>query len=161
MRGGAHGTDPKSEDIEGVTRGALKLADTVSGADYLSAVGVIHSFGRRMAQVFVDWDILLTPTLAAPPITVGTLKPDNEDFANYRMGPGGVFDYSPFTAVFNASGQPAMSLPLHWSEDDLPVGVHFAAAFGEDEKIMSLCAQLDGAQPWGAKQKSLIDRLSA
>lgn len=144
--------------VEGVTRGAITLADTLSGADYLEAVGEIHAFGRRMARVFLDCDVLLTATLAEPPAKVGRLKPDNTDFVDYRNGKGGVFEYSPFCAVFNASGQPAVSLPLHWTADDLPVGVHLAMAFGEDERLMSLSAQIETAAPWAGKQQALIDR---
>lgn len=144
--------------VEGVTRGAIDYADTLSGADYLQAVGEIHAFGRRMARVFLDCDVLMSPTLAEPPARIGRLKPDNPDFVDYRNGKGGVFEYSPFCAVFNASGQPAVSLPLHWSADDLPVGVHLAMAFGEDERLMSLSARIEAAAPWAAKQQALIER---
>lgn len=144
--------------IEGVTRGALAHADKISGAQYLASVNAIHAFGRRMARVFLDCDVLVTPTLAAPPIQVGLMKPDNQDFVDYRNGPGGVFEYSPYTAIFNASGQPAASLPLHWSADGLPVGVHLAMGFGADEALMSLCAQIETAAPWAATQQSLLDQ---
>lgn len=149
------------EMVEGVTRGAIAYADEISGSDYLQAVDAIHAFGRRMAYLFDGIDVLLTPTLARPPAPVGLLKPDSEDFLAYRTGPGGVFDYSPFTAVFNASGQPAVSLPLHWSADDLPVGVHLAMPFGHDERLMVLSAQIEQAAPWAGKQQELIDRLAA
>lgn len=146
--------------LDGVTRGAIAYAEDLSGADYLEAIGEIHAFGRRMAHFLARSDVLVTPTLATPPARVGMLKPDNEDFVDYRTGPGGVFDYSPFTAAFNASGQPAVSLPLHWSADDLPVGVHLAMPFGADETLMALCAQIETAQPWWGKQQTLIDRLA-
>lgn len=155
----ALGGAPLAPDmIEGVTRGALAYAEQLSGPDYLEAVNAVHAFGRRMAQVFDDCDVLITPTLAAPPAPVGRYKPDNEDFVDYRTGKGGVFDYSPFTAIFNASGQPAVSLPLHWSADGLPVGVHLAMGFGDDERLMALSAQIETAAPWAAIQQSLIDR---
>ncbi|MFV0513656.1 MAG: amidase [Jhaorihella sp.] len=143
--------------IEGVTRGAIAYAQTLSGADYLQAVGEIHAFGRRMAEVFLNCDVLLTPTLAELPAKVGRLKPDNEDFVAYRTGKGGMFEYSPFTAIFNASGQPAVTLPLHWSAAGLPVGVHLAMAFGEDERLMSLAAQIERTAPWATFQQRLID----
>lgn len=144
--------------VEGTTRGAIALAETVSGADYLEAVNTIHAFGRRMARAFLDFDVLLTPTLAEPPARIGRLKPDNEDFLDYRTGPGGVFEYSPYTAAFNASGQPAVSLPLYWNDATLPIGVHLAAAFGEDGRLMALAAQLERAAPWEGMQQSLIGR---
>lgn len=157
VRGVLGGKPLDPSQVEGVTRGAIALADTLSGADYLASLNQIHAFGRRMARLFADFDVLLTPTLATPPAPVGLYKPDFEDFMAYRTGPGGVFDYSPFTAIFNASGQPAVSLPLHWNADDLPVGVHLAMGFGEDERLMSLAAQIERAAPWAAKQQSLID----
>jgi len=144
------------EMVDGVTYAAVEHARGISGADYLSAVGAVHAFGRRMAHVFLDCDVLLTPTLATPPAPVGKYKPDFEDFVAYRNGPGSVFDYSPFTAIFNASGQPAVTLPLHWSANDLPVGVHLAMAIGEDERLMSLSGQIERAAPWADKQLSLI-----
>lgn len=143
--------------VEGVTRGAIAYAKTVSGTDYLDAVGQIHAFGRRMAHAFDDCDIILSPTLREPPCKVGYLKPDNDDWADYRNGAHSVFAYSPFTAIFNASGQPAVSLPLHWA-GDLPVGVHFAAPFGADARLMSLCGQIERAAPWAEKQMEVIRR---
>ncbi len=145
--------------LDGVTRGAIRYAEGVSGADYLESVNHVHDFGREMARAFLDFDVLLTTTLGEPPAKIGRFKPDNEDFEDYRMGPGGVFDYSPYTAAFNASGQPAVTLPLHWTADRLPVGIHLAAAFGEDEKLMSLSAQLEEAAPWAETQLSLIREL--
>jgi len=149
----------KPEDVDGVTYGAVQLGQTVSGADYLQSINTVHSFGRRMAAVFQDFDVLVTPTLAEPPAKIGRYKPDNTDFMDYRNGPDGVFSYSPYTAVFNASGQPAISLPMHWTADNLPVGVHFAAAFGEDEMLMGLATDLEEAAPWQAKQLELIRQL--
>lgn len=143
--------------IEGVTQAAIRLADTISGADYLAAVNEIHAFGYRMEGVFLDCDVLVTPTLAEPPCEIGRLKPDHDDFMAYRVGPGSVFEYSPYTAVFNASGQPAVSLPLHWSADMLPVGVHLAMAFGDDARLMSLSAQIERAAPWHATQQRLLN----
>ncbi len=156
-------TDPKvyTGKLDGVTLGAVRLAAEISGEQYLAAVETVHAFGRQMARHLSGIDVLVTPTLAEPPARVGRFKPDNEDFLAYRTGPQGVFAYSPFTAAFNASGQPAVSLPLHWTDDDLPVGVHFAASFGDDEVLMGLAAQLEEAMPWAEKQVSLIRKLSA
>ena len=151
-------TDPEAyeTEIDGVTRGAVRLAEQLSGADYLRAVGVIHAFGRQMARQLLEIDVLITPTLAEPPAQIGRFKPVNEDFLDYRSGPNGVFSYSPFAAAFNASGQPAVSLPLHWTDDDLPIGVQLAASFGDDEKLMYLAAQLEKAMPWRERQVGLL-----
>ena len=95
-------------------------------------------------------DILLSATLAEPPARIGRFNHETEDYVGYRIGPNGIFAYSPFCAVFNASGQPAASLPLAMSSNGLPIGVHLAAAFGSDETLISLCAEIEQAQPWAA-----------
>jgi amidase len=143
------------DEIEGVSRGAIAYARTLSGADYLEAVGKIHAYGREMAAFFENHDILLTATLAELPAMIGRFDHRAEDYLDYRMGPGRVFDYSPFTAAFNASGQPAASLPLHWTADGLPVGIHLAAAFGRDELLMGLCARIEEAAPWFGRRSPL------
>ena len=139
--------------VEGVGRGAVAHAQTLDSMRYLDAVGDIHDFGREMAAVFDGGpDIILSATLAEPPAKVGRFNHDTEDYVAYRTGPNGIFAYSPFCAVFNASGQPAASLPLGWSENGLPIGIHLAAAFGCDEQLIALCAEIERAAPWGAKR---------
>ena len=139
--------------VEGVGRGALAHAETLHPTRYLEAVGQIHAFGREMAAVFETGpDILLSATLAEPPAKVGRFAHKTEDYLAYRMGPNGIFAYSPFCAVFNASGQPAASLPTGWSSEGLPMGVHLAAAFGRDEQLIALCADVEKADPWAAKR---------
>lgn len=147
-RARARGRPWSAEEIEGVTRGAVSHARSVSGADYLAALNVVHAFGRQMAQFFEDHDLFVTTTLGEPPARIGRFKPDNEDFLDYRLGSAGVLSYSPTAPGFNASGQPAVSVPLHWTADGLPVGVHIAAAFGRDELLISVSAALEDASPW-------------
>jgi amidase/6-aminohexanoate-cyclic-dimer hydrolase len=146
----------RSDDVEGVVRGALAYAATVSGADYVEALGRIHTYGREMAAFFEEYDILLTATLAELPARIGRFAHDTEDYVGYRTGPNMVFAYSPVTAAFNASGQPAASVPLAWSRDGLPIGIHLGARFGDDETLMALCADLEAARPWFAKRPPLI-----
>jgi amidase len=143
---------PLTDDlVEGVGRGACAHAETLHPTRYLEAVGEIHAFGRQMAGFFDQGpDILLTATLAEPPARVGRFSHATEDYVAYRTGPEGIFAYSPFCAVFNASGQPAASLPLGWSADGLPIGIHLAAAFGADETLIALCAEVEQAAPWAA-----------
>jgi amidase/6-aminohexanoate-cyclic-dimer hydrolase len=142
------GRELKPDDVEGVTRGAIAYAEGISGADYLEAVAKIHAYGRELAAFFESYDILLSPTLAEPPAEVGRFSHATEDFVGFRMGPGMVFAYSPFCAPFNASGQPAASLPLHWTPEGLPVGVQLAARFGADEALIALCREFEVARPW-------------
>ena len=154
-------SEPDSGAMDGVTLGAFEYGRSLLAADYLEAVGVIHGFGRTMADVFRHFDVLLSPTLAQPPAAVGRYKPTNQDFVDYRNGADGVFAYSPYTAVFNASGQPAISLPTYWSADDLPIGVHLAAEFGADELLLNLSSQMEQNVPWAPKQQQLIRRLNS
>lgn len=144
---------PLGEDeVESVARTAIDYARTVSGADYLEAINKVHAYGREMAAFFQPYDILLTATLAEPPARLGRFDHVGRSYEDYRMGGDGVFAYSPFTAAFNASGQPAASLPLHWTKEGLPVGVHLAAAFGRDELLLGLCARLEEAAPWAGRR---------
>lgn len=148
---------PLSSDlVEGVSRGASAHAETLHPTRYLEAVGEIHAFGRQMAGFFDGGpDILLSATLAEPPARIGRFNHDSEDYVAYRTGPNGIFAYSPFCAIFNASGQPAASLPLAMSSTGLPIGLHLAAAFGQDEQLIALCAELEQAQPWAARRAAI------
>jgi amidase/6-aminohexanoate-cyclic-dimer hydrolase len=146
--------------VEGVGRGACAHAETLHPTRYLEAVGEIHAFGRQMAGFFEPEggggpDILLSATLAEPPAKVGRFNHDTEDYVAYRTGPNGIFAYSPFCAIFNASGQPAASLPLGWSTEGLPIGIHLAAAFGQDETLIALCAEIERAAPWGKRRSPM------
>lgn len=145
---------PLSADlVEGVSRGACAHAETLHPTRYLEAVGEIHAFGRQMAAWFAGgWDVLLSATLAEPPAKVGRFSHETEDYVAFRTGPQGIFAYSPFCAAFNASGQPAASLPLAMSTGGLPIGVHLAAPFGADEELIALCAEVEAAQPWADRR---------
>lgn len=148
----AKGRELGPDDVEDVSRSAMDHAATLSGADYLGAVGKIHAYGREMAGFFDRWDMLLTATLAEPPAKIGRFSHTGKDYVDYRMGAGMVFDYSPFCAAFNASGQPAASLPLSWNAEGLPIGIHLAARFGADEDLIALSAELESARPWAARR---------
>jgi amidase len=149
VRKALKGRELTDDLVEGVSRGACAYAETLHPTRYLEAVGDIHDFGREMAAAFDGhYDILLSATLAEPCANVGRFNHKSLDYVDFRLGPQGIFSYSPFCAVFNASGQPAASLPLGWSSTGLPIGVHLAAPFGNDEDLISLCVELEQAQPW-------------
>lgn len=116
------------------------------GAEYAAAVDYIHAFGRRMAALMEGFDLILTPTLAKPPALIGTLKVEDDQSVADLIET--FHSFSPFTALFNASGQPAMSVPLNWNAAGLPIGSHFSAAFGGERLLYSLAAQLEQASPW-------------
>ena len=144
------------DDTELVTRLACELGATLSGADYLAAINVVHAIGREMARFLVPYDMLLTATLGEPPALIGRFRADRTDawadFLDYRLNH--VLPYSPFTALANGTGQPAMSLPLWWNEAGLPVGTHVMARAGDDHTLMRLAAQLEQAEPWFSRRPS-------
>ncbi|MCW1920075.1 amidase [Rhodobacter sp. KR11] len=154
VRSGLKGRDLGPDLVEGVSRGAVAHAESLSPLRYLQAVGEIHAFGRQMAAEFAGIDILLSATLAEPPAQVGRFSHDTEDYVAYRTGDKGIFAYSPFCAIFNASGQPAASVPLGMV-GGLPVGIHVAAPFGQDEELIAFCAELELAAPWAGRKPGI------
>jgi amidase/6-aminohexanoate-cyclic-dimer hydrolase len=160
ISGALKGRPLTADLVEGVGRGAVAHAETLHPTRYLQAVGEIHAFGRDMARFFepeagAGYDILLSATLAEPPAKVGRFSHDTTDYVAFRTGPQGIFAYSPFCAIFNASGQPAASLPLGWSATGLPIGVHLAAPFGDDETLISLCAEIERSAPWKHRRAAM------
>ena len=142
------------DDTERVTRLACDLARTVSGADYLAAIDTVHAVGREMARFLVPFDMVLTATLGEPPARIGRFATDRPaddagawtDFLDYRLHH--VLAYSPFTALANGTGQPAMSVPLWWNAEGLPVGTHLMGRAGDDHVLLQLAVQLEDAEPW-------------
>lgn len=160
------GRKPRASDFEPATYGLGLLGRSISAAAYAGAANRLHLAARRMAPFFERYDLLLTPTLASPPALIGALQPSgaerlllrtvNAFDAGWLLDALGVikplaaktFGYMPYTALFNATGQPAMSVPLHWNDAGLPIGMQFVANLGDDAMLFRLAAQLEQAQPW-------------
>jgi len=100
-----------------------------------------------MAKFHQSYDVILNPTLAKPPLPLGTLTLSQPTMSWWKE----ITEFSPYTALYNASGQPSMSVPLHWTPDGLPIGVLFSSRFGEDATLLRLAAQLERAQPWAER----------
>ncbi len=134
-------------DYEPLTWKIRARGAAIPATDYLIAVGVIQGIARKVASFFEEYDFWLTPTLSSPAPKLGYLHPgpDAQDLRPYSQR---VRDFCPFTQLANATGQPAISLPLHWNDDGLPIGVHFMARFGGEAKLIRLASQLEQAQPW-------------
>ncbi|MCZ6890701.1 MAG: amidase [Gammaproteobacteria bacterium] len=143
------GREPTLDDIEHATMDSVENGKTAPAHRYPWAMSVIHRTGRALAEFHANYDILLTPTLLQPPVPIGWLNPNTEDLATYYAR---FIDFWGFTNLQNATGQPAISLPLHWTEDGLPVGVQFAAAQGEEMLLLRLAAQLETAAPWSTRR---------
>ncbi len=115
-------------------------ADAVT---YLQSRAWIGKWARRMASWWTGHDLLLTPTLGAPPPELGWFTEEGP------LAEGGrVVSFIPYTAQFNMTGQPAVSLPLHWTPDGLPVGVQLVAAYGREDLLIRVASQLEQAAPW-------------
>lgn len=144
----AVGRMPGSYDVEAPTHELMEMKQHLSASDYVRAVTTIHRIARQIAAFYEDYDVLLSPISAEPsykmgyfvenPVTFTREIYENKDYSSY-------FLYEP---VANLTGQPAISLPLFWSEDGLPIGSHFFGRVGEDATLLQLSAQLEEAQPW-------------
>ena len=146
------GRPPSAEYFEKITWLMYESGETATAADYARAVQVLHRTGRMVARFFERYDLLLTPTLPRPPEKLGVFNMNTDDIEAYRTA---VSLFTSFTAPFNASGNPAMSVPLHWTSAGLPIGVQFAGRYGDEATLLSLAAQLERARPWFHRRPSV------
>ncbi len=134
------------DDIEPDNAALAAIGRSVTGSQYVASMLEVHRWCRRVlswwhpADDSAGFDLLLTPTIAVPPPPIGYLS---------EPGQGGrVFELLQYTAQFNVTGQPAISLPMHMSADGLPVGVQLVAAYGREDLLIRVAAQLESAAPW-------------
>jgi amidase len=133
-------------DVEPLTAALAAMGRQCGAAQYIAALEYVHRYGRRLAAWWGEgFDLLLTPTTGAPAPRLGELActPDEPLQGFIRAAPFGLF-----TMAFNQSGQPAISLPLHWTASGMPVGVQLVAAYGREDVLLRVAAQLEQAQPW-------------
>ncbi|CAM3797405.1 amidase [Parendozoicomonas haliclonae] len=167
------GTSVSRLDIELPTRSLYKIGSKLSARDYLLAHSYWNELSRNMGELHKTYDVIVTPTLATPPQPVGALYPSAAELMSMRLLaiPGmswlslklgmvetmarDMLDKVPFTQIANMTGQPSMSVPLHWSRDGLPVGVQFTGAIGEDAVLFSLAGQLERSAPWAERWPEL------
>jgi amidase len=143
------------DDVEPLTWALAEQGRGHSGPDYLGAV----AYAQFVARAVADWwaggfDLLLTPTLALPAAEIGWMGNGREE--DPLLPIARAVPYAIFTAGFNASGQPAISLPLHWSDEGLPIGVQLVAAYGREDLLLRVASQLEEAQPWAARRPQVL-----
>jgi Asp-tRNA(Asn)/Glu-tRNA(Gln) amidotransferase A subunit family amidase len=138
------GRDLQDDDLEPYARGALERGRRTTGEEYARALRHCHALGRTMAEFQQTYDLILTPTLGMLPLPIGAITADR-DRGEYLEFLSCYFGMLP---IFNVTGQPAMSVPLHWTDNDVPVGVQFAARFGDEATLFRVAAQLEQAAPW-------------
>jgi len=113
----------------------------------------LHGISREIAAFFGDYDLLLTPTLAQPPVPLGHLDMMMDDLDAYVDR---LWRFAAFTYQFNVTGQPAMSVPLHWNDDNLPIGVQFVGAYGDEATLFQLAGQLERAASWHGRHPPIF-----
>lgn len=147
----ANGRMPGPHDLEPVTRAYAERGRGFSAHDYVRAVQTFHRTGRQLGVFFETYDVLLSPTIARISLPLGAVRMDCalEEYER-NLAP-----MIAFTSVCNAAGVPAMSAPLDWTDDGLPIGLHFVGRFGAEEMLFSLAAQLEQARPWKERRPRL------
>jgi amidase len=170
MAASALGRSVSSRDFEPATYGLGLLGKAMAASECTAAARALQMVSREIGRFFERYDVLLTPTLSSPPVPIGSLQPSPAELALLkvvgRLNAGWVldalhvieplakktFDFIPYTPVFNATGQPAMSVPLWWNAKNLPIGMQFAGRFGDEMTLFRLAGQLERAKPWADKR---------
>jgi amidase/6-aminohexanoate-cyclic-dimer hydrolase len=148
-RAAALGRELSAADVEPATWARAVDGHTQRAADYARAIQVVHRTGRAVARFLADYDLIVSPTMCQPPYPLGVLDMTSSPEPTYMDA---VLSSIGFTALFNSAGNPAMSVPLHWSPSGLPIGVQFAARFGDEATLFRVAAQLEAAQPWADRR---------
>jgi amidase len=143
----------RDDEMEPMNRVQAEYAAHFSSVDYALALSAVAQFRRAVQSWWYDgWDLLLTPTLAALPLKLGTLANDPENPMAVMKRAG---QFVAFTPPFNMSGQPAISLPLEWTAEGLPVGVQLVAAYGREDVLIRIASQLEQAKPWAGRMPNV------
>ena len=136
---------------EKITERLVKRVEKFRAAEGWLAWAQVQKASYALGEFFEHYDILLSPVLSAPPVKLGTFSLDKGEESLVEQ----VTNYVGYTPVFNTSGFPAMSVPLHWNEAGMPIGVHFGAGFGAEGLLFRLAGQLEQARPWADKRPGL------
>jgi amidase len=139
------------DQLRPLTRWLRERGRALSALDIWGSLSTLRSRARVELERTAMYDAVLTPTLAQPPSLVGGLRNDADpaqDFENQKR-------FTPFTAPYNMSGQPAVSIPLHWTDDNLPIGIHLIGRPGDEVTLLRLAAQIEAAEPWAHRKPNL------
>jgi amidase len=140
------------KDVEPVTWAMAQQGRNINSVAYSRSIAAIHQIGFIMAKFQQTYDVIINPTLGKPPAPLGVLSLSPKDMQTFTKE---ITEFSPFTAIYNVTGQPSMSAPLHWTPDGLPVGVMFSARFGDEATLFRLAAQLEKARPWAERRPKI------
>ncbi|MBI4464153.1 MAG: amidase [Acidobacteria bacterium] len=145
----AMGRTPTPDQFEPLTWALAEQGRRYSAPEYLMALQTLQRMARELARFLADYDVWLTPTLAEPPVPLGTFDSPAE---NPLQGLFRAVEFTPFTGIANVTGQPAMSVPLCWNTEGLPIGVQFIGRYGDEATLFRLAAQLEEARPWAQRR---------
>jgi amidase len=135
--------------VEPLTWALCEMGRKQSASTYLLSLSFLQRVARDIGRFFLTYDVWLTPSLSEPPVPLGTFDSSPE---NPLQGLRRAEQFVPFTPICNATGQPAMSVPLYWNAEGLPVGVHFVGRFGDEATLFRLAGQLESARPWAGRK---------
>ncbi|WP_153452809.1 amidase [Streptomyces smaragdinus] len=145
----------QEEQLMPLTRHLRSLGRKVSGLEFATGLYAFRALGEMLGSSLLTpdtgYDMILTPTLAQPPALVGGLRSDGDPAAEFAA----MSRFTPFTAMYNATGQPAVSLPLCWTTEELPIGIMLAGRYGADAELIALSAQLEEACPWADRTPAM------
>jgi amidase len=134
-----------ADDVEPLTWTLAELGRSIAAPDYVTAQHAVEDLGRATEAWFASgFDLLLTPTLGEPPVPLGTFQTPDQPLAGFIRAA----TFVPYTPIANMTGQPAISLPLSWNAEGLPIGVQLQAAYGREDVLLRVAAQLEAARPW-------------
>jgi amidase/6-aminohexanoate-cyclic-dimer hydrolase len=146
------GRDFTKDDVEPLTLSIAEDGKKLDAGTYAASIRTVHRVGRQVAAFFEDYDVLLSPTMAAPPKPLGVLSQSNPNAQEYLAH---LLQTIGFTQLMNVAGVPAMSVPLAWSRENLPIGIQFAAPFGDEATLFRLAAQLEQTRPWAERRPEI------
>ncbi|MGY8656631.1 MAG: amidase family protein [Verrucomicrobiia bacterium] len=148
----ARGAKLRPDDVERATWTIYEAGKRASEDEYRRAVEEVRRAEQVMVQFGERFDLTLSPVLAEPPVALGVLDTMADDVIAMF---GRLREYSPFCNLFNATGQPAMSIPMIWNDASLPIGSQFAGRFGDEATLFQLAGQIEEAAPWNHKYRDL------
>ena len=146
------GREPEQDELEPLTWGSLRAGRAVTGEQAMWGLQEMRMLNRRTLAFFEDVDVYLCPVMTAPPPPIGYLDPVAVRSREVNQRQGQLF---PYTAPFNFSGQPSLSLPLHMSAEGLPIGMMFTARYADEATLLRLAAQLEKEAPWKDRRPPL------
>lgn len=142
------GRVPGPDNLEAATWSAIQHGRRLKAADLVGAQLHFNAMSRAMGQLFNTYDVLLTPAVSTPPPLLGVMDQDEPGVDAYDFTARHTMRLGHVCGMFNATGNPAMSVPLYWNAAGLPLGAHFVGRYGDEATLLRLAAQLEAARPW-------------